>query len=1026
MLLVGAAGLRAAEAYTYFDPADGSLNFCYDTNRTSRKNNGYNTYNLNNGSNTPAWYSIRSSVKELYFYSAFSDYRPTSCCRWAYGMSNLTKVTYINRLNTSQVTNMAEMFSGCSKLKSLNLSTFDTRNVTSMMSMFEGCSSLTSIDVSSFNTSKVGDAEKAVDELERMFYGCSSLTSLDISSFNIPDPYWYVEPGIPFDEYWYKGIEMLENCTALKTLYVPPTANKLGSSAFNNVGTKSSPCELVCPSNFTPEDTEMGNGWFKWKGGYFYTLSEEKEYAVLDGTTLTFYCDEYSKMHSGTVYDLNTGTTAPGWNGSASTVKKVVFDSSFEIASPSTCYRWFYNMKNLTTITGMEYFDTSSVTNMTSMFQGCSSLTTLDLGYFDTSNVTTMYRMFYGCTKLEYVDLFSEQTMSPSGESSYESTFVTSKVGDMQQMFYNCSSLKSLAFPGLSLKSSTKTTDMFHNCTAVTDLYVANDLTAAPSTTFAGLGTATKPVSLETVVFPSNATFTANYMLWKGGYFIDAIRRPFAVFDNGALSFYYENPEWAEMIWSETFECYRLSSGTATPGWSSKATSVTKVEFKENFKYVRPTSCYKWFDGMTKLSSITGMKYLNTSEVTNMAYMFQNCKKLTALDISSFTLKSGITSTSMMKSCTALKKLTIPSTAGYLNNAACTGVGTQTSPCELVCPSGFTPERQASGSGWFQWKGGYFKDDTPTPQYAMGDVNHDGVITVIDASLITEYVLGNTPAVFFVANADVNNDGSISVTDVSKIVEIVLGGSGPVTPPTHEYVDLGLTSKTLWATCNVGATSPEGYGNYYAWGETKPKSTYSWATYQYCNGSSSSVVDLGNSIAGTAYDAATANWGSEWVMPTVVQIVELLNQCKLSLATVNGEKGLNLTGPNGKSIFFPMTGYKDGGSLIKAGEQTYLWSSRKDLVNNVAYKSGALYLERTSTSAKTKSTQAERRLGLPIRAVRASSAGANEGMFEDDGILSAPVTTPADDAIYNLQGMKMEGELQPGIYVRNGKKYEVK
>ena len=315
---------------------------------------------------------------------------------------------------------------------------------------------------------------------------------------------------------------------------------------------------------------------------------------------------------------------------------------------------------------------------------------------------------------------------------------------------------------------------------------------------------------------------------------------------------------------------------------------------------------------------------------------------------------------------------------------------------------------------------------TTTPQYAMGDVNHDGVISVIDASLITEYVLGNTPAVFFVANADVNNDGSISVTDVSKIVEIVLGGSGPVTPPTHEYVDLGLTSKTLWATCNVGATSPEGYGNYYAWGETKPKSTYSWATYQYCNGSSSSVVDLGNSIAGTAYDAATANWGSEWVMPTVVQIVELLNQCKLSLATVNGEKGLNLTGPNGKSIFFPMTGYKDGGSLIKAGEQTYLWSSRKDLVNNVAYKSGALYLERTSTSAKTKSTQAERRLGLPIRAVRASSAGANEGMFEDDGILSAPVTTPADDAIYNLQGMKMEGELQPGIYVRNGKKSELK
>ena len=92
----------------------------------------------------------------------------------------------------------------------------------------------------------------------------------------------------------------------------------------------------------------------------------------------------------------------------------------------------------------------------------------------------------------------------------------------------------------------------------------------------------------------------------------------------------------------------------------------------------------------------------------------------------------------------------------------------------------------------------------------------------------------------------------------------------------------------------------------------------------------------------------------------------------------------------------------------------------------VAYKAGALYMERSSTSAKTKSTQAQRRTGSPVRAVRASSAGANDGLFETDGILAAPVTTPADDAIYNLQGMKMEGELKPGIYVRNGKKFVVK
>ena len=89
------------------------------------------------------------------------------------------------------------------------------------------------------------------------------------------------------------------------------------------------------------------------------------------------------------------------------------------------------------------------------------------------------------------------------------------------------------------------------------------------------------------------------------------------------------------------------------------------------------------------------------------------------------------------------------------------------------------------GNGCFLWKGGYFKDVTPS-LYVPGDVNHDGSITVIDASLITEYVLGNTPAVFFIEDADVNNDGTVSVTDVSTIVEIVLGGSGSKAPATSK------------------------------------------------------------------------------------------------------------------------------------------------------------------------------------------------------------------------------------------------
>ena len=147
MLLVGAMGARAAEAYAYFDSSDGSLNFCYDNSKSNRSKSGYTVYSLNTGSNLPGWTDINSKVKELYFYSEFANYYPTSCYGWGYYMENLTKVTNINRLNTSKVTNMALMFCHCKSLTSLDVSGFNTANVTSMKSMFESCSKLTSLSV---------------------------------------------------------------------------------------------------------------------------------------------------------------------------------------------------------------------------------------------------------------------------------------------------------------------------------------------------------------------------------------------------------------------------------------------------------------------------------------------------------------------------------------------------------------------------------------------------------------------------------------------------------------------------------------------------------------------------------------------------------------------------------------------------------------------------------------------------------------------------------------------------------------
>ena len=158
----------------------------------------------------------------------------------------------------------------------------------------------------------------------------------------------------------------------------------------------------------------------------------------------------------------------------------------------------------------------------------------------------------------------------------------------------------------------------------------------------------------------------------------------------------------------------------------------------------------------------------------------------------------------------------------------------------------------------------------------------------------------------------------------------------------HNWVDLGLPSGLLWATCNVGASTPEEYGDYFAWGETTPKETYNWSTYRYCNGGEGwntltkycNNADYGNNgftdeltTLEASDDAATANWGSAWRMPTYDELNELKNNCTVTWTTQNGVNGRLFTGPNGNSIFLPAAGGRDGSDLRLAGSSGYYWSS---------------------------------------------------------------------------------------------------
>lgn len=159
----------------------------------------------------------------------------------------------------------------------------------------------------------------------------------------------------------------------------------------------------------------------------------------------------------------------------------------------------------------------------------------------------------------------------------------------------------------------------------------------------------------------------------------------------------------------------------------------------------------------------------------------------------------------------------------------------------------------------------------------------------------------------------------------------------------HEYVDLGLPSGTLWATCNIGASSPEQIGNYYAWGEITTKATYSYSNYLSCyDGTIATDADCGTdkdplkdfsypnttsgSIASTQYDAANMLWGKSWAIPTHEHMLEIVNSCNFTTETINGVDGCRITGPNGNSIFLPFTGYWQESSY-RSPTGGYYWSA---------------------------------------------------------------------------------------------------
>ena len=434
-------------------------------------------------------------------------------------------------------------------------------------------------------------------------------------------------------------------------------------------------------------------------------------------TTLTFYYDNQRSNRTGTTYDLNEGDNYTEWetDGINGSVTKVVFDPSFADARPTTTFDWFYDMTNLQSITGLNYLNTSEVTDMSWMFNHCNDLTSLDLSNFNTSNVDRMTCMFYGCTNLRTIYV-------GNGWSTAAAT-------DSEQMFYNCS----------NLVGGQGTT------------YDANHI----DKTYAHIDGG-----------PSNP-----------GYFTDK-NAPVAyacyTSSNTTLTFYYD-----KLRSSRTGTTYDLNEGDNYTEWETDGIngSVTKVVFDPSFADARPTTTFDWFYDMTNLQSITGLNYLNTSEVTDMSWMFNHCNDLTSLDLSNFNTSNVDRMTCMFYGCYNLRTI-------YVGNGWSTAAVTYSSDMFTGCTSLVGGQGTAYNSSNPKDKTyahidggtsnpGYFTDKNAS---LRGDVNGDGSVNISDVTALIDYLLSGNASGINLSGADCNQDSSVNISDVTALIDYLLSG----------------------------------------------------------------------------------------------------------------------------------------------------------------------------------------------------------------------------------------------------------
>ena len=586
------------------------------------------------------------------------------------GCSFLTTVD-LSKIDTSMVTKMSYMFENCLKIKVFDLSHFDTSNVTDMGYMFSGCSSvfLESIDFSTFDTSKV-------ENMSGMFSDCKYIKTLYLSSFstlNVTDM-----------------SNMFSNCSSLASLDL----QRFDTSKVTNMSRMFSGCSNLISLDLTKFNTsnvrDMSRMFENCK------LLVSLDLLAFDTSSVSNICGMFSGCPYLSSLDLSSINTSNVTNMGS------LFDgcsnltslnlSNFDTSKVSIMQCMFRDCAALTSL-DLSSFDTSNVTYMAYMFSGCSSLASLDLSDFDTSKVTTMNNIFQGCGSLTWLNLSSFDT-SRISEMNYVftgcksltsldlSSFCTSKVTEMYDMFSGCSSIASLDLSSFDTSNVLSFANMFNGCSSLASLDLSSftiRFNASANLMFYGC-------PLTDLTLGSKWEGRSNTYLWTptgdqySGKWVSSNARAKGPFTSSELMGEWEPDVMAGNWKAQPFQQESLASGkwgscswevsqngtlTVHAGigantvrgvspWDSCRDQIKTIVFEEGV--IAPASCTSLFSTLLAVESID-LSGFDTSRVKDMSWMFSDCKSLTSLDLSMFNTSNVTDMSSMFFACDALESL---------------------------------------------------------------------------------------------------------------------------------------------------------------------------------------------------------------------------------------------------------------------------------------------------------------------------------------------------------------------------------